>query len=117
MLRFKLSFSIGFVARKRRGWEGRGGREGGNEERTKGRKRKKEQLYIFLTCEIVSNKRNADVDEIIKPARHDGGTIIGNDFDKLALKELISIKENIISKPCSGSGNQSRTKICKGKSE
>lgn len=70
-----------------------------------------------LTCEIVSKKRNANVDEIIKPARHDGGTIISNDFDKFALKELISIKENVISKPCAGSGNQSRTKICKGKSE
>lgn len=70
-----------------------------------------------LTCEIVSNKRNTDVDEIIKPARHDGGAIISNDFDKFALKELISIKKNVISKPCSGSGNQSRSKICKCKSE
>lgn len=94
-----------------------GGERGGKEERKTGRKMRKAKLYIFLTCEIVSNKRNADVDEIIKPARHDRVTIISNDFDKLALKELISIKENVISKPCSGSGNQSRTKICKGKSE
>lgn len=104
---------------KRRGgerWEGKGERKKGKGGR-KMKKRKKKRLYIFLTCEIVSNKRNADVDEIIKPARHDGGTIISNDFDKFALKELISIKENVISKPCSGSGNQSRTKICKGKSE
>lgn len=92
----------------------------GKGRRKKGRKVKKERkklIYGFLTCEIVSNKRNTDVNEIIKPARHDGGTIISNDFDKFALKELISIKENVISKPCSGSGNQSRTKICKGKSE
>lgn len=82
-------------------------------EREKGKGKKKKNL----TCEIVSNKRNADVDEIIKPSRHDGGAMISNDFDEFALKELISIKENVVSKPCSGSGNQSRPKICKGESE
>lgn len=70
-----------------------------------------------LTCEIVSNKRNADVDEIIEPPRHDGGAAISNDRDKLTLKELISIKENVIGKPCSRRGNHSRSKICKCKSE
>lgn len=81
------------------------------------RERKEKKNNRILTCEIVSNKRNADVDEIIKPARHDGSAVISNDFDELALKELISIKENVISKPCSGSGNHSRSKICKSKSE
>lgn len=96
-------------------WLGKGGKGKGERETEKGKKKGRKK--IFLTCEIVSNKRNADVDEIIKPARHDGIATISNDFDKFALKELISIKENVISKPCSGSGNQSRTKICKGKSE
>lgn len=115
MLRVELSLSIRFC-----GYVGKGGWERAERERGKGRRekgRKMEEEKKNLTCEIVSNKRNANIDEIIKPARHDGGTIISNDFDEFALKELISIKENVISKPCSGSGNQSRTKICKGKSE
>lgn len=88
-----------------------GGRKG--ERKEIGRKKGGEDL----TCEIVSNKRNADVDEIIEPSRHDGSAVISNDFDKLILKELISIKENVIGKPGSRRGNQSRSKICKRKSE
>lgn len=88
--------------------------EGGKGEREKKKSKKGGEIP---TCEIVSNQRNAHVDEIIEPSRHDGSAAISNNTDKLTLKELISIKENVIGKPCSRRGNQPRSKIRKRKFE
>ncbi len=72
---------------------------------------------VKLTRKIVSHKRNADIDQIVQPARHDGGAAIGDHCDEFALEQLVPVEENIIGEPSSSSRNQSRSKVgqCKFK--
>ena len=67
-----------------------------------------------LTCKVVSHKRNAHVDQVVEPTRHDRGAIVGNDIDELALKQLVTVEENIIGKPSTGGGDHSRPEVGEG---
>src|ERR1700760_2445859 len=68
-------------------------------------------------CQIVTNQADTNVDQVVKPASHDRLVSWQKDSDKLALEELVSVEEDVIAIPCSGSSNDTRSKVAESKLE
>ena len=67
--------------------------------------------------EVVAGKGDADVDEVVEPAFHDGGLVTGDDLDEFGLEELVAVEEDVIRKPSTCGGNHAGTKVSKGEPE
>lgn len=53
---------------------------------------------------VVSAERDSNVKQVVQPSGHDGGGVWGDDTDKLGLKELVAVEEDIVGEPCTCGG-------------
>lgn len=65
-------------------------------------------------CQVIAAKRDPDVDQIVKPARHDRCALGHDDFDELALEQLVAVEENVIHVPGTGSRKKTATEMSDG---
>lgn len=63
---------------------------------------------------VVAAKRDTDVDQVVEPSGHDGAVVGRNDLDKLVLEKLVAVEEDIVGKPCTGSGDKTGAEVRKG---
>ena len=67
--------------------------------------------------QVVAGKRAADVDQVPEPSGHDGGGVGREDLDELGLEELVSVEENIVTEPTTGSGDDATSEVTEGQLE
>jgi hypothetical protein len=69
------------------------------------------------TCKVVAAQGAANVDHVVKPTRHYGGRVVGDDLDELALEELVAVEENVVHVPATRSCENATTEVLECKSE
>ena len=67
--------------------------------------------------QVVSTKRDTDVNQIPKPSGHNRGRVGRENFDELGLEELVSVKENIVTEPTTSGGEDTAAKVSEGQLE
>lgn len=66
---------------------------------------------------VVTNERDADVDQVVEPASHDRLVAGCKNLDELVLEKLVAVEEDIVSEPGSSCGKQTWSKVGKGELE
>ena len=64
---------------------------------------------------VVSTKGDTDVDQVVKPADHDGVVARSNDLDKLVLEQLVAVEEDVVGEPRTSSSDQAGSEVAEGK--
>lgn len=63
---------------------------------------------------VVSAQRDADIDQVPQPGRHDRASFGTDNLDELALEELVAVEENIVGEPAASSGEHAESEVLEG---
>lgn len=61
--------------------------------------------------EVVSAKRDDDVDQAPRPSGQKRLGVVGNDLDELTLEQLVAVEENVVAEPSTSSSQETTTKV------
>ena len=93
--------------------------EGGDDEHEEAHE-ETDLLHVLTTVhlvvdeergEVVTGQLHGDVDQIPGPVGHQTGGGTTNDGDELALEELVTVEENVVGEPGTGSSNETATEV------
>lgn len=99
--------------------------ESGNDEENKA-EQETNLLHPLTTVEFVVNEEgsqvvtaegNTGIEQVVKPAGHQGSLVGENNADELRLEKLVAVEEDVIGEPTEGSGDETRPEVlqCKTK--
>ena len=61
--------------------------------------------------QVVSTKRDSDIDQVPEPAGHDGCVCGFNNLDEIRLEELVAIEEDVVTEPGSSCGKKTTSEV------
>ena len=70
-----------------------------------------------LTGKIITDERYADVQQVIKPAGHDGRRFGKKDLNELTLEQFVTVEEDVVGEPADGRSQNTTTEVLEGQAE